>query len=69
MTTQFRIKGMHCASCKALIEDACLDIAGVASCRVDVANGMATVEHDASVGPDMIKREIEGLGDYTVSIV
>ena len=68
-TTTFGIKGMHCASCKVLIEDVCQEIPGVTSCVVDVASNTARIEHDASVDPDTIRREIEGLGEYKVSIM
>ncbi|MCC6563750.1 heavy-metal-associated domain-containing protein [Candidatus Uhrbacteria bacterium] len=60
MITKFNITGMHCASCKALIEDACLDIPGVSSCRVDLATNVATVEHDADAA--LLKDEIAKLG-------
>lgn len=69
MITTLNIKGMHCASCKALIEDVCQDIPGVTSCNVDVSNNTAKVEHDASVSSDKIRQEIESLGDYKVSTV
>lgn len=59
---------MHCASCKALIEEVSSEIAGVTSCVVDVASGTAKIEHDTSVDPETIRREIEGLGDYKVSL-
>ncbi len=67
-TTKLTITGMHCASCKALIEDVCMEIAGVKSCSVDVAKGEATIEHDESVGTSLFAREIEGLGDYRITL-
>lgn len=60
---------MHCASCKALIKDVCMEIRGVASCAVDVSNNKAIVEHESSVDPNTIRREIEGLGEYKVTTV
>lgn len=68
MNTTLSIQGMHCASCKALIEDVCKDIPGITSCVVDVANGTARIEHDASVNPDAIRRVIEGIGSYKTSV-
>lgn len=68
MMTTLNIQGMHCASCKALIEDVCRDIPGVTSCDVDVTNKTATVEHDPAVNPDAIRREIESLGEYKTSV-
>lgn len=67
MITRLNIQGMHCVSCKTLIEDVCRDIPGVASCTVDVAAHSAIIEHDETVTPDIIRREIEGLGDYKIS--
>lgn len=69
MITTLNIQGMHCASCKALIEDVCQEIPGVTSCSVDVASSTAKIEHNASVNPETIRREIEGLGDYKTSTV
>lgn len=60
---------MHCASCKALIEDVCQEIPGVTSCTVDVASNTARIEHDASVQPATIQKEIEELGEYKVTTV
>jgi copper chaperone CopZ len=67
MITKFNITGMHCASCKALIEDACLDIAGVETCHVDPQSGIAIVEHTAERAA--IQREIEQLGYHAEEIV
>ncbi len=62
------ITGMHCASCKELIEDVCADIPGVTSCDVDVAEETATIEHDGTVSFETVKRAIEELGDYHVEM-
>ena len=67
MITTLKIKGMHCASCKVLIEDVCQEIPGVTSCTVDATNETATIEHDTSVTPETIRREIEALGEYRTS--
>ncbi|MBI1970885.1 heavy-metal-associated domain-containing protein [Candidatus Woesearchaeota archaeon] len=66
MKTTFTIKGMHCTSCKVLIEDACSDIHGVQSCKVDYKAGIAVIEHNANVSAATLKKEIEKLGEYTV---
>ncbi|MBS3130805.1 heavy-metal-associated domain-containing protein [Candidatus Woesearchaeota archaeon] len=67
MKTTISVKGMHCASCKALIEDACSDIKGVKSCKVDLKAGKAVVEHD-NADLKALKKEIESLGDYKVDV-
>lgn len=68
MRTDLKIKGMHCGSCRALIEDVCLEITGVKSCSVDVAAGTAAIEHDESVDVTRLAREIEGVGNYQVVV-
>ena len=68
MKTTFTIKGMHCTSCKVLIEDVCSEIPGVQSCKVDVKAGVAVIEHDAKVSAATLKKEIEKLGEYTVAV-
>lgn len=68
-TTKLTITGMHCASCKALIEDVCTDVTGVRSCAVDRDAGTASVEHDDSLDPAVLVDEIRNLGDYGAAIV
>ena len=61
-----RIKGTHCPSCKALIEDVCKDIKGIKSCNVDYKSGKTEIEHDNNFDLNLLKREIELLVDYKV---
>lgn len=67
-TTVIKIKGMHCNSCKLLIEDVCKDIKGVKSCKVDFETGKTTIEHDESFSFDSFKKEVEGLGQYKIEV-
>lgn len=69
MITKLNIQGMHCASCKALIEDVCKDIPGVTAIEVDMASGMASIEHDSSVDIEHVRKEIMSLGEYKVEKV
>lgn len=69
MKTTLRIDGMHCASCKLLIEDVCKDIPGVQDCVVNVQEGAAHIEHASEVDVSLIEREISQLGNYRVSRV
>lgn len=69
MITTLHITGLHCASCKALIEDVTKDIPGVTSAVVDSEKMTATIEHEESVQPEMLRQEIEKLGQYKASIV
>ena len=65
-TTTITIKGTHCASCKALIEDACRDVPGVRACTVDFITGKTVVEHEEDLDWQRLKKEIESLGAYTL---
>ncbi len=66
LTTTFKITGMHCASCKVLIEDVVQELSGVSRCEVDPTTGMATVTHDGTLDTESLKKEIEGLGEYKI---
>lgn len=68
MQTTITIKGTHCNACKALIEDVCKDIKGVASCTVDFQTGQTIVEHEENIDWQELKKEIDGLGQYTVQL-
>lgn len=67
MKTILKIKGMHCISCKALIEDVCKDVAGVESCSVDLSAEKATLIHGTPGEIKKVKKEIEALGRYKVT--
>jgi len=69
MTTTIKIDGMHCASCKALIEDVAGETPGVKSCVVDIGKGQGVIEHDERFVLSDLVKEIEGLGDYKVTVV
>lgn len=66
MKTTVKIKGTHCESCKALIEDVCTEITGVQSCTVDFTTGTTEIEHSESVDWGKFAKEIESLGEYKV---
>lgn len=68
MKTTLTIKGTHCASCKALIEDVCAEIPGINSCRVDFKTGSAEIAHEENVDWQKFKKEVESLGAYKVEI-
>ncbi len=66
MKTSIKISGMHCKSCKILIEEVLSEIEGVVSSNVDFKKGEAVIEHTKEVGMEKIKKEIESLGDYKI---
>ncbi|MFA6006162.1 MAG: heavy metal translocating P-type ATPase [Candidatus Paceibacterota bacterium] len=48
----FPLKGMHCASCVLIIEDALKKVPGVESANVNLANTKATVTYDSAIVTD-----------------
>ena len=66
MQTNIKITGMHCTSCKKLIEDVASEIPGVISCTVDQATGAGVVLHDATFDFTKFAQEIGGLDNYKV---
>ena len=62
------LEGLHCASCKALIEDVAGDIKGIKSCTVDSGKGTAVVEYEDKKNLEELKKEVESLGDYKVNL-
>jgi len=44
-TTTFRVQGLHCASCVAAVEQALGRVSGVVAASVNLASGLATVQH------------------------
>jgi cation transport ATPase len=56
-----KITGMHCDSCKLLIEDVCQDFVGIQKCSVDRATGMATIEHEPATDMNALCKEIENI--------
>lgn len=68
MKKELTIKGTHCKSCKALIEDVSKDILGVTGCVVDFKTGKTVVEYNSSIDWGKFKKEIEVLGSYEVKL-
>lgn len=68
MKTTIIIKGTHCNACKMLIEDVCKDINGVKSCTVNFQTGETIIEHDENIDWQAFKKEIDGVGEYTVQL-
>ncbi|PIZ65125.1 copper-translocating P-type ATPase, partial [Candidatus Roizmanbacteria bacterium CG_4_10_14_0_2_um_filter_36_9] len=65
MKKTFPIIGMHCASCKALIEDVVSDLAGVTSVGVNYATEKMTIEYDPQkVDISALKKSVASAGSY-----
>lgn len=68
MTTTLTIKGTHCESCKALIEDVASETPGITSCTVEYKTGKTVIEHTDTVDWQRFKQEVESLGEYSVPL-
>jgi copper chaperone CopZ len=66
MKTIFTIHGMHCDSCKEVIEDVCKELPGVKKCEARVSEGIVTIEHDTPLNEEQLIKEINALGIYKV---
>lgn len=67
-TTVIKIEGTHCNACKALIEDVCGEIVGIKSCDVNFKTGEVKIEHNKNIDWNLLKKEIEGSGEYKVKL-
>lgn len=68
MHTTLTIKGTHCPSCKAFIEDVAKETPGITSCTVDFKTGTTEIEHDETIDWNAFKREVQSLGNYSFEI-
>ena len=63
MLTEFTVRGMHCISCKNLIEEDLGELPGVHAVNVDLPGGRARVEYDEkAVTPNTMIKKIAELG-------
>src|SRR3989344_8007272 len=61
----FPIVGMHCASCKTLIQEAVRELNGVSDVKVNYATEKMSVEYDESkVSFDLLKKTVADQGSY-----
>ncbi len=66
--TTYRVKGMHCASCAAIIEKTLKKSDGVSSVEVNYGTETATIAHDNSkITSQDLSKKIEPLG-YSLAI-
>ena len=66
MKQTFVVTGMHCASCKMLIEDIVGDVKGVTLATLDMKTGKLVVEGNFS-SADVVK-EVLKEGKYTITV-
>lgn len=67
MKVTINIEGMHCKSCKMLIEDISEDIEGINSCKVDEKTHKATIDYKTEEALNKLKKEIESAGNYKIT--
>jgi heavy metal-associated domain protein len=61
----FTVNGMRCEHCKASVENAIKEIAGVETAEVDLANKTVKVSYDSNlVSPDKIKVAVDAIGRF-----
>ena len=61
----FTVNGMRCEHCKASVENAIKEIAGVETAEVDLANKTVKVSYDSNlVSPDKIKAAVYAIGRF-----
>ncbi len=58
----FKVKGMHCVSCKNLIEDAAREVPGVEKAMVNPEASVLTIEHGNAFDAAALVRMIRDLG-------
>lgn len=61
----FKVEGMHCAQCKARVEEVVNDMKGVAG-KVNLKRGELTISYAENVDDELIRKRIEKAG-YTVT--
>ncbi len=66
MKISIKITGMHCDSCKKLIEDVASESPGVISCTVDPVTGQGAIEHDEAFDFAKFAEEVAGFDNYHV---
>ena len=63
ITVGLSVSGMHCGSCATLIEEVLAEQVGVQAVSVDLDQGRARIEYDASqLGVDDLTEAIAGAG-------
>ena len=63
----YKIQGLHCASCKIIIESFLLKYPGVENVIVNYTSGDMQIEYDEKqISIQDIKKAVDSLGDYTL---
>lgn len=62
------VEGMHCAHCQASVEKALSEVAGVESCKVDLAKKTATVKLEHDVADETLMDAVRAAGFEPVEV-
>lgn len=63
----YKIQGLHCASCKILIESFLTKLNGVNNVSVNYSSGDMQIEYDEKkISIEEIKKAVDSLGEYTL---
>ena len=61
----YKIQGMHCASCKVLIESFLVKLDGISRVKVNYSTGDLYLEYDEKkIGIEDIKKTVDSIGEY-----
>jgi Cu2+-exporting ATPase len=63
MKKRYEIKGMTCNGCRNHVEEALLNVAGVADVSVDLKNAEAIVESQFEVPLENLQKALKNTGD------
>ncbi len=68
-TKTFAVNGMKCEHCKANVENAVRNLAGVSKAQVSLADKNITVSYDpAQVQPEQMKEAVDNLGRFEMEL-
>lgn len=69
MKIQFKVTGMHCNSCKAMIEDIATDFPDITHCEVDFKSGLGSLECQDGFDINKFKVAIEEVDKYKLEFL
>lgn len=65
----FKVTGMKCVNCKAKVESALNELAGIEKAEVNLDAATVTVDYDESqVTPQVMKDAVDDLGRFEMTI-